>query len=116
MDLLLSCALLVFFVAVVEFTAVGSVGDGIVGLFGGLFSHPDHLAWPKGVQEDDDPPLADLIALYRLERRRRWSETTGGASRHSTPENEDDGSAAWLTAEIVDDVPAVPVARVRRLS
>ena len=115
MDLLLSCALLVFFVAVVEFTAVGSVGDGIVGLFGGLFSHPDHLAWPKGIQEDDDPPLAE-IALYRLERRRRWSETTGGASRHSTPGNEDDGSAAWLSAEIVDDVPAVPVARVRRLS
>jgi hypothetical protein len=115
MDLLLSCVLLVLFVAVVEYTAVGSVGDGIVGLFGGLFSHPDSHSWPQGVQEDDDRRLVSLAALGRLG---RGSDAAPLSGRPGQPAPGDpfDDSDGWLRAEIVDDVPPVPVAPVRRLT
>src|SRR5439155_26440910 len=51
MELLLSALLLVVFVVGVEFTAVGAAGDGIAGLFSGMFERSDRVAWPTGVQE-----------------------------------------------------------------
>jgi hypothetical protein len=112
MDLLLSGLLLVVFVVAVEFTAVGSVGDGIVGLFGGLFAHPDTPPWPRGIQEDDQR-LLNFSAL------RRWAEGQQGrrpelAILAPTDAEPDELAGVWLAAEIVDDVPPVPVSRVHR--
>ena len=116
MDLLLSCLLLVFFVVVVDYTAVGSVGDGIVGLFGGLFSHPDNPPWPKGVQEDGDQRLLSLVALPRPGRHTHAAGAGNDARQAAAVEERGDALDGWFAAEIIDDVPPVPVASVRRLS
>ena len=114
-DLLLSCVLLVLFVLAVEITAVGSVGDGIVGLFGGLFTHPDATPWPMGVQEDDDQRLVNFAALRRWA---GWRDDPAHVRPMTVNAHEpwgfDELSEAWPTAEFVDDVPAVPVSRVHR--
>jgi hypothetical protein len=112
MELLLSALLLVVFVVGVEFTAVGAAGDGIAGLFSGMFERSDRVAWPTGVQEDDAGRRLGLTS----QRKQLPPEST--ATLFSAWRGEAGTlNEAWLAEEMVDeDVRPVPVERVRRLS
>ena len=112
MELLLSALLLVVFVVGVEFTAVGAAGYGIAGLFSGMFERSDRVAWPTGVQEDDEVRRRGLTS----QRKQIPAEPTAAALSPWQGDAETT-YGAWFVAEIVDeDVRPVPVEPVRRLS
>jgi hypothetical protein len=54
MELIVSIALLALFIVGVELTSMGWTDTGLAGRLTGLFSSSADLAWPAGVQEDDD--------------------------------------------------------------
>jgi len=111
MELLVSALLLVVFVVGVEYTAVGAAGDGIAGLFSGMFERSDRLAWPTGVQEDDEGRRRGLTS-----QRRQVPPEPTAASLSRWQGDAETTYGAWFAAEIVDeDVRPVPVQRVRRL-
>ncbi len=93
MEILLSVALLALFIVGVELTSMGWTDGGLADRLTGLFSSRMDMAWPSGVQEDDD---------------HRWParvDTDPGIAR------------SWHvdSAELVEGgVRPVPVCRVRR--
>ncbi len=94
MELLLSIALLALFIVGVELTSMGWTDAGLAGRLAGLFSSRVDLAWPAGVQEDDDHRWLERLQPKGVEHRRSSSE---------------------LVAEILEDhVRPVPVWPVRR--
>jgi hypothetical protein len=93
MELLLSIALLALFIVGVELTSMGWTDASITGRLTGLFSSRVDLAWPAGVQEDDD---------------HRWPARPDLHPGIARPWHAD-------SAEIVErGVRPVPVSRVRR--
>jgi hypothetical protein len=95
MELLLSIALLALFIVGVELTSMGWSDAGLAGRLSGLFSSRPDLAWPAGVQEDDD---------------HRWS------ARFARPLVDHRQPAGASAAEIIEDhVRPVPVRPVRRI-
>ncbi len=112
MDLLMSILLLAAFVVAVEVMAGSSVGEGIAGLFGLMFETPDRLAWPIGVQEDDDHRLLSLVAgraSYIANAAGRAPYSAIGAPVASG------GCHDWPAVELVEgSIRPVPVEKIRR--
>jgi hypothetical protein len=101
MDLLLSIALLAVFIVGVELTSMGWTDTGLAGRLAGLFSSRVDIAWPTGVQEDDD------------HRWPNWLEVPPVAHRQAPGAF---GAAGASDAEIIEDhVRPVPVRPVRRI-
>jgi hypothetical protein len=117
MELLVSALLLVLFVVGVEFTALGAAGDGIAGLFSGMFDSADRRAWPMGVQEDDDRRYLGLSSQRKQLPREPTAASLSAWKESPWGEDAETIYWDWRAAEIVDeDVRPVPVEPVLRLS
>jgi hypothetical protein len=85
MDLLLSIALLAVFIIGVELTSMGWSDTGLAGRLAGLFSSRVDLAWPTGVQEDDDHRWLEGLQPQGVGRRRSSSELAEILEDHVRP-------------------------------